>query len=120
MPTFVYVYLDGDSIGERLELLLLDNRVDEAAALSKAISSGIDNMRKRLLQIPDASLIFCGGDDLLAKLPENQSLRSEIEAIRIKFLAESGFTISGGIGETAKEAAENLRRAKLSGKNRVA
>jgi GTP cyclohydrolase III len=119
MSTIVYIYLDGDSIGDRLELLLLDDRIEDAATFSKAVSTGIENLCENLLQIPGASLLFCGGDDLLAKAPEGQHLRGSIEAMRLQFLEETGCTISGGIGNTPKSAAGKLRRAKLLGKNRV-
>ena len=57
-----YIIADGDGIGDRLEILLLDNKLAEAKQFSMAIHSGIKKLAKLLIDVPNTQLIFCGGD----------------------------------------------------------
>lgn len=115
----IYVHLDGDGIGDRLELLLLDDKIKEAAELSKKISMAMEEIRSTINSMNAAEIIFLGGDDVVAVMPNESQNLEKIEMIRRNFLSKTGCTISGGIGFKASEALNQLRRAKLSGKNKI-
>jgi len=115
----IYIHLDGDGIGDRLELLLLDNKIKEAAELSNKVSLAMEEIRATLNSISGARIIFLGGDDVVAVIPNKCQNIEKVEEIRKRFLQETGCTISGGIGTKASDALNQLRRAKLSGKDKI-
>jgi len=113
-----FVFLDGDGIGDHIELLLLDGKLSEAIALSQSISSAMRALRDLLQSIPGAKVKLYGGDDLIATFQEEPHL-AQLNQLRHKFLELCGCTISIGVGASIQEALTNLRRAKLSGKDSI-
>lgn len=115
----MFIYLDGDDIGSYLELLLLDGRLDEAAAFSQKVVEAMVELRKSLEHVSGLRTHLFGGDDLIAEFPANSLSAGEIDRFRKDFESRCGVTISAGTGMVVEEALANLRRAKLSGKNRL-
>jgi GTP cyclohydrolase III len=117
--SLIYAYFDGDDVGPQLELHLLDNKVEDARAYSRAVSDAISQVRELLEAAGVVDVIAIGGDDLIASWPEGTVSRQRVEEIKVVFQQLSGRTMSVGIGISPREAAENLHRAKLMGKNQV-
>jgi GTP cyclohydrolase III len=113
-----YAYFDGDDIGAKLELLLLDDKEEDARSYSQSINSAVARLRE-FLSLRHVETILVGGDDLIAFWPSGHISMREIENARKIFLGVCSCTISVGIGSSLSEAAFNLRRAKLQGKNQV-
>ena len=112
------LHLDGDNVGNTIELLLLDGRLDDAVQVSERIKDAFLWMRNRLRKLDGVVRLFAG-DDLIAILPDGPQYLQALEFIREGFKERSGITISGGIGTTVEQALDNLRRAKLMGGNRL-
>jgi len=114
-----FAYFDGDDIGGPLELLLLEDKVSDASNYSKLVSVAMGQLISDLKSNPEVDVLFSGGDDLLAVWRQGGIDASEIEKIRRRFAGLCGRTISVGVGSSAPEALGNLRKAKLSGKDRT-
>jgi GTP cyclohydrolase III len=112
--------MDGDDVGSRIELFLLDGNLDAAVAISNRIAIAMDELRTALQRIPGVEVRLFGGDDLIATFPVNSISLAILNELRESFESGAGVTISAGIGQSIQEALNNLRRAKLSGKNQVA
>ena len=113
----VVIHLDGDDIGNRIELLLLDGNLEEASRLSLQITAAMNQLRRSLERVADLRIHLFGGDDLIATFRPKSISKEELNGLRDEFKANCTLTISGGIGLSVQEALMNLRRAKLSGKN---
>lgn len=111
-----FLLCDGDKIGDRLELLLLDHLLHEAAAFSTAVSEGTKVVADALRSKGD-EVIFAGGDEVLASsavgFPDDF-----LEELRKIFRARTGCSMSMGVGISPSQALASLHRAKLLGKDR--
>jgi len=115
----VYVHLDGDGIGDRLELLLIDGDIVGARSFSKSVSDTIAEVCASIEAVDGAQIVLAGGDDIIASIPSKSWDLKKIEEIRMRFVNKTGCTLSCGVGTSIQTALNNLRRAKLSGKNRI-
>lgn len=113
----IYLHLDGDGIGDRVELHLLDEDTASASEFSESVTQAMNKARKHLESIVGTEIILAGGDDLVAKIDQAAWDTKELELLRENFRKGTGCTLSGGSGRSTSEALINLRRAKLSGKN---
>lgn len=118
-PTTRYLYLDGDDVGNRLELLLLDGNLADAAHVSDLLTSAMQDLRGALEATPNVEVRLCGGDDLIAVFNDGALDEARLAEIRSAFHAACGITVSAGVGTSVEQALSNLRRAKLGGKDRV-
>lgn len=98
--------MDGDQIGQRLELLMLSNDCHQAAALSRRVSSAIKQALTVLRRL-GCNIIFAGGDNVLAQSDK------KIDVARLPSEYD-GITFSIGIGRTPQEALISLKHAKVS------
>jgi hypothetical protein len=114
-----YAYLDGDDVGRRLELLLLDDEVAAAAEYSAAVERARQALVDALLSYPTVSVIFSGGDDLMISFGRGRVSRRALQDACDAFRQICGRSISAGVGRSASLATSNLRRAKLLGKGRI-
>lgn len=112
------LYFDGDDVGSALELLLLDGRIDAAAAHSKRVASAIAHLASEL-ERSGAEILFAAGDEVLAEFKSPDPTPELLDGLRSMFHDKTGCTLSAGIGATAFEATLSLRRAKLVGKDRI-
>lgn len=103
--------VDADEIGKSLEALLLNNKEKEVAKFSKDVSESI-NLVKMYLEKKGAEIIFCGGDNLLAKSNENLQLNIPLPSL-------ANITWSVGIGNSIEKASLALKKAKGMGRNRI-
>jgi minimal CRISPR polymerase-like protein len=114
----IVAHFDGDDIGPVLELILLDNKLDNARAYSQSIAQALEHVRDALEEL-GAEVVICGGDDLVARWETGTVTDLDIKIIRGSFYEICRRTISVGVGANSHDAAINLRRAKLLGKDRV-
>jgi hypothetical protein len=112
----VYAYFDGDNIGSKLELLLLDDNADGAANYSASIDAALTRTCQNLQIIPSLVVILAGGDDIFVKWRHGRVAIADIERACSTYKEVCGQSLSVGIGLTASRAILNLRRAKLQGK----
>jgi hypothetical protein len=115
----VYAYFDGDNVGARLELLLLNDDVDGAERYSKSITAALCAACDVVQSFETARVVFAGGDDLLVQWKESIAFSTDIERVRSVYESLCGQTLSAGVGFTANQASLNLRKAKLLGKSQV-
>ena len=116
----VFVRLDGDNIGDRIEYLLLTGDVEGAENVHRRVQDSMKKITDQLATNEHVRILMSGCDDILLRISGDVSDRNSIvENIRKKFVNETGFTMSGGVGNTLSSALMGLRRAKLSGKDRL-
>ena len=115
----IVAHFDGDDIGPVLELILLDNKLDRAREYSRSVARALQHVRDLLEIELGAEIIICGGDDLVVCWETGSVTDVDIKLIRASFFDICGRTISVGIGANSHEATNNLRRAKLLGKDRA-
>ena len=109
----IYIGIDGDDIGRKLEECFFDNNED----LIKTLSGLVDNSLKKIslfLQKMKMQIIFCSGDSLLCKGEE-----FEFEKLHDFLKKEKDINFSVGIGNSMFKTYIALKYAKVSGKNRI-
>jgi hypothetical protein len=114
-----YAFFDGDSIGDKLEILLTENRINEARNFSESIKIVFAELEKYLRQFVSVEIVIMGGDDLLIRCEDPLNKHELLEEIRAIFYTRTSCTMSCGVGRSAAMAVRNLYLAKLYGKNRV-
>ena len=114
----IFLHFDADNIGNLIELLLLDGKLEEAQRMSCKIKSAMNELRNTLERDFGAKVHIFAGDDLIVSLSGRMPTGERIQDMRNVFKKMSGVTISCGSGFSVEDALANLRRAKLSGKNR--
>lgn len=113
-----YLLADGDAIGDQIELCVLDNRLSEAGHFSACIRNALAEL-VQITEQHDGRVVFAGGDAILCSLPSREVARAVGDRMRIRFREITSRSLSVGLGSTAAEALGHLRRAKLSGKDRL-
>ena len=114
-----YAFFDGDNIGNTIERLLIEGKVDEATSLSKNINNAAYRLEKKLQTKNGIDVIILGGDDLLIKYNSKEYGLELLKEIMLLFETTSGLSMSCGVGDTIPEAIQNLHLAKLYGKNQI-
>jgi GTP cyclohydrolase III len=117
-PGSTYAYFDGDDVGAHIELCLLEDDATGAALVSTRVNQAIAWLQSHLQQRFGASVIFAGGDEVLAQLQTRPTL-TQLESVRTEFESQSSLSISCGLGTSLHEASLQLRLAKLRGKNQT-
>jgi hypothetical protein len=115
----MYLAVDGDDVGKRIELLIVSNQIEMLSVFFNSFQSSMAWLSENIANDFNASIIFSGGDGLLADFPFEELSIEKIENIRDKFSLLSQTTISIGIGESPRQAYFALKLAKAMGKNRV-
>lgn len=110
----IYIGIDGDNVGNKIEKSLLENDEINVAKVSEEITSSVNKITK-YLKIINFKIIFATGDDILCK-------GESIEINKLSdFLAETKNTntFSVGIGNTLEKTYVALKYAKSIGKNKI-
>lgn len=115
----LYIAIDGDDVGRRLEHSMLINDQNNLIDFSNRFNESMTWLERILEQTFQAQIIFNGGDNLLAKLQQNDFDLGKLTIIAKSFLAKSTSTLSIGIGTNMRQAYFALKLAKTSGKNRI-
>lgn len=106
-----YHSFDGDQIGRKLELLILEDRADEIVSFAREVNAAVSKLRTSL-EMMGCTVLFASGDSVLAY----SESPIDIDSVPRRF---GTVTFSGGSGSSPKEALIALERAKLSGKGRL-
>jgi hypothetical protein len=114
-----YLFADGDSVGDRIELFLMDGDVEAAAQLSVQLQKALEAIINTLQRDFDGRIILAGGDDVLAAIPSERASVESCNILRGIYKAICGCTLSIGVGRYPERAVDALRRAKLLGRNQV-
>ncbi len=116
----IFVAIDGDNVGSRLEYYMLTNQLIDLKKFSLSFNDAIQWLQEALIVQFRAEIIFMGGDNLLAVLNHNiPNIKGRLEEIREEFFSHTGCTLSIGVGENTKDAYLGLKLAKVSGKNQI-
>ena len=110
----IYIGIDGDNIGIKIEKSLLENDEINVARISEEMTSSIKKITN-YLKVLNFEIIFSAGDDILCK-------GEFIEIANLSnFLAEikNTNTFSVGIGNTLEKTYVALKYAKSIGKNKI-
>lgn len=110
----IYVALDGDDVGEKIERSFIENDERNIANISKEVTNAIQKIADYLQHI-GFEIIFYAGDSILCK-------GKEIDAQELSdYLSQTDgiCTFSIGIGNTLEKTYIALRYAKSNGKNKL-
>lgn len=113
----IYLALDGDNIGSRLELHILNEDIEGLQEFTKSFNSVLNGIVSKLRQDRNIDILLLGGDSLLITLPDS-CVEAVIRMI-VNETANTTFTFSGGYGSSMRHAYLALKIAKASGKNRI-
>jgi GTP cyclohydrolase III len=111
-----YAYFDGDDVGAHIELRLLENDASGAALVSLRVSEAISWLKAHLEEHFEAVVLFAAGDEVFAQLGSSPT-SEQLDRVRDDFRARCSLSISCGIGDSPRRASQQLRLAKLRGKN---
>lgn len=114
-----YAFFDGDSIGNTIELLLLEDKVKDAVSLSESLSNANEVLRATLATKSGVEVVILGGDDVLIRYDHQKQDRTLLEEIRNLYKSNTGISLSCGVGESISESIQNLHLAKLYGKDQI-
>jgi hypothetical protein len=113
----IYLAIDGDDVGHRLEYLMLTNNSRELSEFSSLFQSAMDWLKEELVHDLQATVIFSGGDNLLAILHSDDVPAEALRTLSVRFAEKADCTLSIGLGQNPREAYFALKLAKTSGKN---
>ena len=119
MNSTLYIAVDGDDVGRRLEFYTVNNQIKELSIFFQNYQKSMVWMGEILSQKFDAKIIINGGDSLLAVCNQNKQLVRNLEILRKEFSLKVEATLSIGIGADPRQAYLALKLAKASGKNRI-
>ncbi len=107
----VYCSIDGDRIGARIEVKLLQKNLAEAKELSERVNAAMQEIID-CIKAAGGEIIFWGGDSIFAEFDErfDESLLDELPQL---FFERTGCTISIGTGDTPLKAYLKLKRQKI-------
>lgn len=119
MENKLFVRLDADNIGDRIELALINGNPIEAQRIHNEVQVAMQSLVNIIKVIPGTEILLVGADDILFSGQPTVLSRDILENIRTEFYKITMFTLSIGVGPTISSALQNLTRAKLSGKDRI-
>lgn len=114
-----FIRLDGDNIGDKIELSLLNEEYIKAQSIHNKVQSSLKLIRNKINENAKMEIIMFGSDDILFYVEMDFDYINFLEQIMKDFFKETNCTISIGIGNTIINSIYNLRKAKLSGKNKI-
>lgn len=115
----VYIAIDGDDIGSKIEYLMLTDRLNLLTDFSEMFEASFRWLQSALVNDLGARIIFRGGDNLLAKAEGFTEIHARLESLMTRFQEQSGCSLSIGLGASTIEAYLALKLAKVSGKSRI-
>jgi hypothetical protein len=119
IDNLIYGRFDADNVGDKLELLLIRGKVEEARKLQADVQSVIKWLVLTLNAEEGFEILYVGCDDVLFRAKAANYNRCRLDQIRKRFEELCGCTLSCGIGLDLTTALHNLCIAKLEGKDRV-
>lgn len=114
-----YVRLDVDNAGDSIELALLKSDFREAQNIHDKIQNSINSIFKKIQSINSAKILMKGCDDILFSIEKDSYDLKFLNKLKNDFKQESGFTLSFGVASNISECMLSLRKAKISGKDKI-
>jgi hypothetical protein len=111
----LFILGDADRVREKVEVALFAGDLDRLAGFSRKLTEAIASMAAHLEQHLGMRTVMAGGDDVLFTVQSGCFVLPILRDVAAKFLADSGCSMSFGVGTTIEEAYVNLRKAKSSG-----
>src|SRR5262249_6091590 len=108
---WVYVAVDGDDVGRRVEKLITSGSEEAVRSFSAAVVARLGLLAEMVPQ-SGGRLVFCAGDSWLAWVPRDTGLALCARAVSPHEVVE----FSGGIGPGMTEATLALSAAKARGR----
>ena len=110
MNDMLFISVDGNNIGKRLEQYILSERFDELKSFSDRVSAAVSGLSGFVVKI-GGKVLMSGGDNLLATVPKNKcrSLKCFLDGIQSRDLS-----FSMGIGHNARASFLALKYAKAT------
>lgn len=119
MDNLIYIRLDGDSVGDKIELALLKGDVQVAKQMHESIQRSIMEIKNKIELNQSYNILMNGCDDILFSVDKASYNIHFLEELMTDFYSLSNCTLSIGVGYTIPETMHNLKIAKLSGKNMI-
>ena len=104
----MYISIDGNDIGKRLEGLILSDNLEELQTFSSRITFLVDTIEKYIIK-QGGKCFLSGGDNILAFLPE-EKVHETVKYVNSLKKEEISFSI--GIGDDVIDAYLALKYAK--------
>jgi len=117
MEELLYIRIDGDNIGDSIELALLNKDWILAQKVHNEVQEGIKQLVNFVKSFVGTKVLLVGCDDILFTINVESYDILILKKMQKNFLEATGFTISIGVGFNLLESIYNLKKAKLSGKN---
>ncbi len=102
-----------------MEILLIEERLEEAMQFSTKLKEAIDLLCQVLAAREGVDVLIAGGDDLLIRFDNTLHGIELLNEIRETYSSRTGVRLSCGTGVSVIESVNNLRLAKLYGKNQI-
>ncbi len=115
----MYIAIDGDDVGSRLEHLIITNSVESLEELSGKLHSAFRWLCSLFTNSYTGRLIFFGGDNLLVEVCASTIDKHGLAEISKEFFRKTGFTLSIGVGPSPQKAYFALKYVKTGGKNSI-
>ncbi|WP_143740323.1 mCpol domain-containing protein [Micromonospora echinospora] len=112
-----FLALDGDDIGSRLEVCMINEDVSGLEDFAFAFNHALERFSEEIAKISSVDVLLLGGDSILLTLPEGEIPR--VNQLLHDQMAKVGVTFSGGYGKGLRQAYLGLKLAKATGKNRL-
>ena len=119
MDNLIYIRLDGDSIGDKIELALLKGDVHAAKQIHESIQKSIKKIKNKIESNQKYNILMNGCDDILFSIDKANYNIHFLKELMTDFYSLSNCTLSIGVGCSVSETMHNLKIAKLSGKNMI-
>jgi hypothetical protein len=114
-----YAFFDGDNIGNTIENLLTNGRIQEAVHLSESIKLAIFQIELFIGRTEEAEIIIAGGDDVLIQYNSEKYSDVFLGKISQIFTNYTGLSMSCGVGENVSQAINNLTDVKQNSKGTI-
>ncbi|SIO07322.1 mCpol domain-containing protein [Algoriphagus halophilus] len=119
MENKIFVRLDVDNVGDRIELALLESNTIEAQNIHDNIQKNINSILSNIQNHKSIKVLMTGCDDILFIINKNEYDILYLEKLKSEFKLKSGFSLSIGVGTSITECMLNLHIAKVSGKDKI-
>lgn len=110
MSESVFVLVDGDNVGEKIDLLVLQEDLQGVSEFTRGLDRAVDLIEAAAREA-GGTVYIAGGDNVLARLDDLDAFLEKFGALQ----GELGGTFSVGIGREAKDAHVALKVAKSRG-----
>ncbi len=118
----IFLALDGDKVGSRLEAMIVAEDLERVASFSHCVAEAIKKMTE-LIEQNHGVIIFAGGDNLMAEFDDAKNANLIIDelgrVLRNIFFEATGCTASIGIGYRPRDTFIALKLAKGSDKTKL-